>query len=82
MFNSLGNRRTGKGNRGGEEMRKLQIIYKDNHPYGIRDETGFLIFFTYIQKYQNQEVQYRAEIEEQYKLADYLLEALRSRGKK
>lgn len=56
---------------------KLQIIYKHNKPYGIRDEGGYLFFFSKISKYTGQEERYRQEIEQQYKLADYLLVALK-----
>ena len=59
---------------------KLQIIYKNNKPYGIRDETGFLFFFTQVTKYPNQEERYRKEVMEEFALADYLLSALQSRG--
>jgi len=58
---------------------KLQIIYKNNKPYGIRDETGFLFFFAGVSKFPGQEERYRQEVEEQYRLADYLLASLLSR---
>jgi len=53
-------------------MQDVKIIYKHNKPYGIRDKGGFLFFFSGINKYQNQEERYREEIEERFKLADYL----------
>ena len=56
----------------------LQIIYKNNKPYGIRDKTGFLLFFPNITKYSNQEERYREEIEDQYTLADFILHQLKS----
>lgn len=56
----------------------LKKIYKHNKPYGIRDSSGFLLFFTDITKYQGQEERYRLEVEQQYKLADYLLLALKA----
>lgn len=62
--------------------KKLQIIYKNNKPYGIRDETGFLFFFAKISKYVGQEERYRKEIEEQYALADYILVCLKKRDNK
>ncbi|MCK9532631.1 MAG: hypothetical protein M0R77_19255 [Gammaproteobacteria bacterium] len=58
---------------------KLQIIYKQNKPYGIRDKTGFLFFFSNVSKYDNQEERYREEIQDQFALADYLLTALQNR---
>jgi len=61
-------------------LKKLQIIYKNNKPEGIRDEHGFLFFFSRINKYDNQEERYREEIQEQYDLADFLLEALKKKG--
>jgi len=60
-------------------VNELQIIYKHNKPYGIRDENGFLFFFSRITKYGNQEERYRQEIEEQFKLSTFLLDALKSR---
>ena len=59
-----------------KERKKLQIIYKNNKPYGIRDAGGFLFFFTDISKWTGQEERYRREVQEQYDLADYLLNAL------
>lgn len=56
----------------------LKLIYKNNKPYGIRDSTGFLFFFRNIFKYSGQEERYREEIEQQFGLADYLLQALKS----
>ena len=56
--------------------KNVKIIYKNNKPYGIRDETGFLFFFVDITKWPNQEERYRREIEEQYELADYLQNVL------
>ena len=60
-------------------MKELKIIYKHNKPYGIRDSGGFLFFFTNIFKYSGQEERYRQEIEEQFELADYLLEVLKQK---
>ena len=56
---------------------KLQIIYEHNRPYGIRDSGGYLFFFAEISKFSGQEERYRKEIEQQYKLANYLLAALK-----
>lgn len=56
---------------------KIEIIYKHNKPYGIRDASGFLFFFTDVNKYTGQEERYRQEIEQQFRLADYLLDALK-----
>lgn len=57
---------------------ELKIIYKNNKPCGVRDSSGFLFFFADVSKYQGQEERYRLEVEQQYKLADFLLAALQS----
>ena len=62
-----------------ESKKDLQIIYKHGKPEGIRNSGGYLFFFTGISKYDNQEERYRKEIEEQYELADFLLEALKNK---
>jgi hypothetical protein len=61
---------------------KLEIIYRyTNKPYGIRDSSGFLLFFPNITRYPGQNDRYVQEIEQQAKLADYLLKALKEEGK-
>ena len=55
---------------------KIEIIYKHNKPHGIRDRGGFLFFFVGISKFSGQEERYRQEIEQQFKLSDFLLAAL------
>lgn len=55
---------------------KAEIIYKNNKPYGIRDNGSFLFFFTDIMKYTGQEERYKSELERRNKLADYLLKTL------
>ena len=57
---------------------KLQIIYEHGQPKGIRDVSGYLFFFTTVQKYTGQEERYRKALEKRYALADYLLKALES----
>lgn len=54
----------------------VRIVYRYNRPYGIRDKGGYLLFFTDRHKYSGQEERYRQELEQQFKLADYLLAAL------
>ncbi len=56
---------------------KVEIIYKHNKPYGIRDISGFLFFFTDVSKFSGQEERYRKEVEQQFRLADFLLGALK-----
>ena len=58
---------------------KLEIIYKNNAPYGIRDENGYILHFLPVRKFGGQEERYRQEVEEQFKLADYLLKSLQER---
>ncbi len=58
---------------------KLQIIYKNNSPYGIRDENGYLFFFVRISKFPGQEERYHQEVLAQFALADYLLASLQAR---
>lgn len=60
-------------------MKNLKIIYKNNKPYGIRDDGGYLLFFPHISKYSDQEDRYRDEIEEQFRLADMLLNCLKQK---
>jgi hypothetical protein len=57
-------------------MKEVKIIYKHNKPYGIRNTDGFLFFFSNIYKYEGQEERYREEIEQQFKLADFLVKGL------
>lgn len=57
-------------------MEDVKIVYKNNKPYGIRNEGGYLFFFPTISKYFDQEERYRQEVEEQFKLADFLKEKL------
>ena len=59
--------------------KKLQIIYKNNKPYGIRDDGGYLLFFADVSKFPGQEQRYREEVQEQYALAEFLLETLQRR---
>ena len=59
------------------EMSETQIIYKHKKPYGIRDKSGFLLFFTEITKFPDQEERYEKEIEQQRKLAIRILDAIK-----
>lgn len=61
--------------------KKLCIVYELNKPHGIRDEHGYLFFFTKIQKWPGQDDRYRREVEKQFKLADFLLSSLQGRAK-
>ena len=58
------------------QEKEYKIIYKNNKPYGIRDNGGYLFFFSPIFKYEGKEEIYRNEIMEQYKLADFLKKQL------
>lgn len=55
---------------------EYKIVYKNNKPYGIRNQGGFILFFPDITKYDGQEERYRDEVMEQYKLADFLKQQL------
>ncbi len=58
----------------------LQITYNCNNiPDGIKDKTGFLFFFPLLHRYPGQEGRYELECHDRNTLANYLLEALRSR---
>ena len=57
----------------------VQITYRNNKPYGIRDEDGYLLFFPDITQYPGQPERYREEIMEQFALADFLALALSQR---
>ena len=59
--------------------KKVQIIYEHNKPHGIRDSTGYLLFFPQIRKYNNQDERYKEEIMEQFRLAEYLKVSLEAR---
>jgi len=61
---------------------KAKIIYKNNKPYGIRDNGGYLFFFSKISKFTNQEERYRREVEQQYRLADFLKKVLNANEQK
>ncbi len=56
---------------------KIQIIYNNNIPHGIRDENGFLLFFPEIFLWTDQEERYRKDIDEQCKLAEFLVKMLK-----
>ena len=54
----------------------VRLIYESGQPKGIRDDGGYLSFFTKVRKYQGQEERYQNELETQRKLADYLVRSL------
>ena len=58
------------------KYKNLNIIFKHNRPYGIRDQGGFLLFFPEISKFTDQEQRYETEIKEQFDLAHEILNAL------
>jgi hypothetical protein len=59
-----------------ERMKDLQIIHKNDQPYGIRDKGGFLLFFPTVTKYPGQEQRYIEDIQACYQLAEKILKAL------
>ena len=52
---------------------KLKLIIEHKRPYGIRDDSGFLLFFPQRTRYLDQLDRYKKEISDQNKLAEYLL---------
>jgi hypothetical protein len=59
-------------------MDDLRIIFKQSgKPHGIRDLSGYLFHFVEVQRYQGQEARYKRELQEQFYLAEYLLESLK-----
>jgi len=60
-----------------------EIIYNTNKltPFGIRDKSGYLIFFVHVNKYIGQEERYAKEVSEQVELANYLLKCLNERSR-
>lgn len=64
--------------------RNLQIVYKPclrlgKKPEGIRDDSGFLLFFPDRTAYQGQDERYKSEISEQQRLAEEILSLLSAR---
>jgi hypothetical protein len=55
---------------------KLEVIYANGQPYGIRDAGGFLMFFPKVTKYEGQEQRYIEEIQECFALANTIIKAL------
>lgn len=59
------------------EMAEPQVVYKHKKPYGIRDASGFLLFFPEVTRFTDQEERYTKEIEQQCELANCLLTAIK-----
>ena len=57
----------------------VKAVYKHGKPYGIRDENGYLFFFSNVTKFPGQDERYRKELQEQFELCDYLVMELRER---
>ena len=57
----------------------LEIINKWDAPYGIRNNTGYLLFFADIKRWPGQEERYISEVEQQRELAEHLLEAIKNK---
>ena len=58
-------------------MNDLKIVKEFSQPGAIRSKSGVLVMFPKIQKWPGKEDRYLEEIEEQWKLAEYLLECLK-----
>ncbi|MHA1372073.1 MAG: hypothetical protein ACTSRA_20430 [Promethearchaeota archaeon] len=61
--------------------KELKIIHKNGQPYGIRNSSGYLLFFPKVSKYTGQEKRYVEEIQETYVLAEKIIKALTENGK-
>ncbi len=55
---------------------EVTVIYEHGFPSGIRDKTGYLLFFNPAYKYEGQEERYRSDCEQKLLLANFLLAAL------
>lgn len=55
----------------------LKTVYDHGLPLGIRDKTGFLLFFIKDTKYAGQEERYSLDVQRTHLLANYLLAALK-----
>lgn len=60
----------------GDLENDLHIIYKNGKPHGIRDRSGYLLFFPEKSRYDNQPERYKYEMQQQNILAEYLLKQL------
>ena len=60
-------------------MKQVEIIYKNDKPYGIRNSDGFLLFFSKINKFEHQDERYSKELAEQLNMAKYILKMLKLR---
>lgn len=60
---------------------ELEIIYENEEPYGIRDNTGYLVFFRSVRKYPYQDERYQKELKEMNELSDFIYTALKNRNK-
>lgn len=57
---------------------ELKLISEHGQPHGIRDRGGYLLFFPPVRKYEGQEERYRNELAQSFRLADFLLQSLKS----
>jgi len=55
---------------------KLTVVHRNGQPYGIRDNSGFLLFFPKVTKYDGQEQRYVDEIRNCFSLAEKIIIAL------
>ena len=62
-----------------EKESDIKVEYKHDKPYGIRDKTGYLLFFRSIDKYEGQEERYKEEVEEMKSLAEDISKYLKVR---
>ena len=55
---------------------KAILISKNHKPYGIRDDSGFILFFRNITHYDGQDDRYYEEIIGLYNIAEFIRDAL------
>jgi hypothetical protein len=59
-----------------DKDKEIVILEENDIPVGIRDITGYLLFFPKIDKYLGEEERYQREISERKELAKFLVKVL------
>lgn len=57
----------------------LTIVYKNGQPHGIRNSGGYLLFFSKVIKYPNQEERYLQELKESFDVANVVFNSLKEK---
>jgi len=58
-------------------MKNLEIIYRNDIPYGIRYDSGYILFFREIHRHPDQHARYELEIHNLQTVANTILKALK-----